>query len=52
MRIIRSFIYGDEAVTAIEYSLIAALIAVAIAGSLPTIAGVLDATFGTVVAAF
>ena len=40
---------NEEGVTAIEYGLIAALIAVAIAGTVQTLGGDLNTTFGKVV---
>jgi pilus assembly protein Flp/PilA len=48
----RALATGDEGVTAIEYALIAGLIAVAIAGAAFTVGNSLAGLFGTLVGAF
>ncbi|NBB83709.1 MAG: Flp family type IVb pilin [Alphaproteobacteria bacterium] len=45
---IRSFLRDESGATAIEYGLIAALIAVAIIGALSTLSGELEETFNAV----
>jgi pilus assembly protein Flp/PilA len=45
---IRSFLKDESGATAIEYGLIAALIAVAIIGALSTLSGELEETFNVV----
>ena len=51
-RLIKKFIRTDSGSTAIEYGLIAAFIAVVIAGVLPLLGGQLAATFNSIVAIF
>jgi pilus assembly protein Flp/PilA len=48
MNWLRSFIAKDEGVTAIEYGLIAALIAVVIIGAITVVGTELDTTFSTI----
>lgn len=48
MNAIKQFIRDEEGVTAIEYGLIAALIAVVIIGAITVIGTKLDATFDTI----
>jgi pilus assembly protein Flp/PilA len=48
MRAIRNFIKNSKGVTAIEYGLIAALIAVAAIGAMSTLGGKLKNTFSNV----
>ncbi len=48
MQLIESFLHDDTAATAIEYALIASLIAVAIVAALTTLGGQLTNTFGEV----
>jgi pilus assembly protein Flp/PilA len=48
MKMVARFLRNDEGATAIEYGLIAALIAVAIVGVLTSLGGGLQATFTTV----
>ena len=45
---IRKFLKDENGATAIEYGLIAALVAVAIVGALTTLGGSLGTMFGTV----
>ena len=45
---LRKFLQDEEGATAIEYGLIAALIAVAIIAALQSVAGSLSTTFGEV----
>jgi pilus assembly protein Flp/PilA len=45
---IQQFVRDEEGVTAIEYGLIAALIAVVIIGSVKIVGDQLDITFGTI----
>jgi pilus assembly protein Flp/PilA len=45
---IRKLFKNEKGATAIEYGLIAALIAVAIIGTVTTVGGELNTTFGTV----
>ncbi|MDN5752656.1 MAG: Flp family type IVb pilin [Nitrosospira sp.] len=45
---VKQFLNDEEGVTAIEYGLIAALIAVAIIGGVQLVGGSLSTTFGTV----
>lgn len=47
----KSFVRDEEGVTAIEYGLIAALIAVVIIGSVGDVGAAVDATFAAVAAA-
>jgi pilus assembly protein Flp/PilA len=49
--LILRFVKDDSGATAIEYGLIAALVAVAIIGALQTMTGSLTTTFGKVTAA-
>ena len=48
MKLLRQLIRDESGATAIEYGLIAALIAVAIIGALTTLGGDLTALFGTI----
>lgn len=48
MNFIKNFLREEDGVTAIEYGLIAALIAVVIIGAVTTVGTQLDITFGTV----
>ncbi|MDB5559679.1 MAG: Flp/Fap pilin component [Enterovirga sp.] len=48
MTLIRHFLHDDSGATAIEYGLIAALIAVVIIGALSTIGGNLNSKFTTI----
>jgi pilus assembly protein Flp/PilA len=48
---VKQFIHDEEGVTAIEYGLIAALIAVVIIGSVRLVGQGVDATFAAVAAA-
>lgn len=48
MKTMIQFIKNEEGATAIEYGLIAALIAVAIIGALTTLGGSLNTMFGSV----
>lgn len=48
---IQNFVRDEEGVTAIEYGLIAALIAVVIIGSVTTVGTAIDGTFASVAAA-
>lgn len=51
MEMLRKFIRDEEGVTAIEYGLIAALIAVVIIGSVRLVGQGVDATFASIAAA-
>ena len=48
IHMIRKFLKDENGATAIEYGLIAALVAVAIVGALTTLGGSLGTMFGTV----
>ncbi len=48
IRMINKFLKDENGATAIEYGLIAALVAVAIVGALTTLGGGLSSMFGTV----
>lgn len=52
MRFIHDFIIGQEGVTAIEYALLATLIAVLIAGAVGSVGAVVAAQFAGLLAAF
>ncbi len=52
MQAIKNFINDDDGVTAIEYGLIAALIAVVIIGAVRTLGTDVNTAFGAVAAAF
>lgn len=51
MNIVKKFVKDEEGVTAIEYGLIAALIAVVIIGSVQLVGTNLDAVFAAIAAA-
>lgn len=48
MQYVKQFLKEEEGVTAIEYGLIAALIAVAIVGAVQLVGGGLSTMFGTI----
>lgn len=52
MKTLMRFLKDEEGVTAVEYGLIAALIALAILGTVTALGGGLNATFQTISAAF
>lgn len=50
MELLKTFIHEDSGVTAIEYGLIAALVAVVLIAGATTLGGKLDTLFGTTIA--